>query len=71
MGRLGSWEAGSGGQGARFSAPVPLQPRASLGLLYSWEVFAGAAASPTAQAPGLLHYFIKVHYAGEETSNKT
>lgn len=44
---------------------------AQLGLLYSWEVLAGEAASPTAQAPGLLHYFIKVHYAGEETSNKT
>lgn len=40
-------------------------------LLYSWEVLAAEAASPAAQAPGLFHYFIKVHYAREETSNKT
>ena len=50
---------------------LPPEPGAQLELLYSWEVLAGEAASPTAEAPGLFHYFIKVHYAGEETSNKT
>lgn len=66
----GSCEVGSRGLGASFPAPLPQELGAVLGLLYSGEVLAGEAASPTAQAPGLFHYFIKVHYAGAETSNK-
>ena len=70
-GRPGSQGVGSEGWGAGFSAPLPLEPGTQLELLYSWEVLAGEAARLTAQAPRLFHYFIKVHYAGEETSNKT
>lgn len=63
---------GNGGRSASFSVPMlPPELGAQLERSYSWEVLAGEAASPTAQAPGLFHYFIKVHYAGKETSNKT
>lgn len=67
----GGSSGGSRGRGAGLSIPLPLEPGTQLELLYSWEVLAGEAARLTAQAPELFHYSIKVHYAGEETSNKT
>lgn len=57
--------------GVQVFCPTAAGAGRPLGLLYLWEVLAGEAASPTAQAPGLFHYYIKVHYAGEETYNKT
>lgn len=57
--------------GCQLFRPAAAGARLPAQLLYSWEVLAAGAASPTAQAPELLHYFIKVHYAGEETSHKT
>lgn len=62
---------GVAGAGCQVFSPAAAGAGLPARLLSSREVLAAEPASPTAQAPGLFHYFIKVHYAGEGTGNKT